>query len=63
MIWRFNEITQVYGTIMKKLIHKMVGDGIIDTIDFEIAISKEKDLKEDGVVISYSDKFLQYIKC
>ena len=28
LIYRFHEITQVYGTTMKALIHEMFGDGI-----------------------------------
>jgi Cyanate lyase C-terminal domain len=34
--YRFHEITQVYGTTIKALIHEMFGDGIMSAIDFEM---------------------------
>ena len=37
LIYRFHEITQVYGTTIKALIHEMFGDGIMSAIDFEMA--------------------------
>jgi cyanate lyase len=36
LIYRFHEITQVYGTAMKAVIHELFGDGIMSAIDFEI---------------------------
>ena len=36
LIYRFHEITQVYGTTLKALIHEEFGDGIMSAIDFEI---------------------------
>ena len=62
LIYRFHEITQVYGTSMKAVIHEMFGDGIMSAIDFEIDIQKKEDPKGDRVVISYSGKFLPYRK-
>lgn len=62
LIYRFHEITQVYGTSMKAIIHEMFGDGIMSAIDFEIDIQKKEDPKGDRVVISYSGKFLPYRK-
>jgi cyanate lyase len=35
LIYRFHEITQVYGTSMKAVIHELFGDGIMSAIDFE----------------------------
>jgi cyanate lyase len=60
LIYRFHEITQVYGTTMKEIIHEMFGDGIMSAIDFSIDIGREKDPKGDRVVITYSGKFLPY---
>jgi cyanate lyase len=62
LIYRFHEITQVYGTTMKALIHEMFGDGIMSAIDFEIDIKKQPDPKGDRVVITYNGKFLPYRK-
>jgi cyanate lyase len=62
LIYRFHEITQVYGTTMKALIHEMFGDGIMSAIDFEIDIQKKPDPKGDRVVITYNGKFLPYRK-
>jgi cyanate lyase len=62
LIYRFHEITQVYGTAMKAVIHEMFGDGIMSAIDFEIDIQKKEDPKGDRVVVSYNGKFLPYRK-
>ena len=62
LIYRFHEITQVYGTAMKAVIHEMFGDGIMSAIDFEIDIQKEADPKGDRVIVTYSGKFLPYRK-
>lgn len=62
LIYRFHEITQVYGTTMKALIHEMFGDGIMSAIDFEMDIERVKDPKGDRVKITYNGKFLPYRK-
>jgi len=62
LIYRFHEITQVYGTTLKALIHEMFGDGIMSAIDFEMDIRKEEDPKGDRVVVTYNGKFLPYKK-
>jgi cyanate lyase len=62
LIYRFHEITQVYGTTIKAIIHEMFGDGIMSAIDFEMDIRKEEDPKGDRVVVTYSGKFLPYKK-
>ena len=62
LIYRFHEITQVYGTTIKAIIHEMFGDGIMSAIDFEIDIQKKEDPKGDRVVVIYSGKFLPYRK-
>ena len=60
LIYRFHEITQVYGTTIKALIHEMFGDGIMSAIDFEMDIQKIEDPKGDRVVVTYNGKFLPY---
>lgn len=62
LIYRFHEITQVYGTTMKEIVHEMFGDGIMSAIDFEIDIQKKEDPKGDRVLITYNGKFLPYRK-
>ena len=62
LLYRFHEITQVYGTTIKALIHEMFGDGIMSAIDFEMDIRKEEDPKGDRVVVTYNGKFLPYKK-
>jgi len=62
LLYRFHEITQVYGTTIKALIHEMFGDGIMSAIDFEMDIQKQQDPKGDRVIITYSGKFLPYRK-
>jgi cyanate lyase len=62
LIYRFHEITQVYGTTLKALIHEMFGDGIMSAIDFEMYIEKVEDPKGDRVKITYNGKFLPYRK-
>jgi cyanate lyase len=62
LIYRFHEITQVYGTTIKALIHEKFGDGIMSAIDFEMKIETKEDPKGDRVVITYNGKFLPYRK-
>jgi cyanate lyase len=60
LIYRFHEITQVYGTTIKELIHEEFGDGIMSAIDFEMRIERRPDPKGDRVVITLDGKFLPY---
>lgn len=62
LLYRFHEITQVYGTTIKALIHEMFGDGIMSAIDFEMDIEKLEDPKGARVKIIYNGKFLPYRK-
>ena len=62
LIYRFHEITQVYGTTLKAIIHEMFGDGIMSAIDFELEVLKKPDPKGDRVVIVMNGKFLPYRK-
>lgn len=62
LMYRFHEITQVYGTTMKAIIHEMFGDGIMSAIDFEMDIQKKEDPKGDRVVVTLNGKFLPYKK-
>ncbi len=62
LICRFHEITQVYGTTLKAIIHEMFGDGIMSAIDFELDVQKKEDSKGDRVVVTMNGKFLPYKK-
>jgi cyanate lyase len=62
LIYRFHEITQVYGTTLKEVIQEKFGDGIMSAIDFEIDIQKKEDPKGDRVIIIFNGKFLPYKK-
>lgn len=58
LVYRFHEITQVYGTAMKAVIHDMFGDGIMSAIDLEIDIERVPNPAGDRVQITYNGKFL-----
>jgi cyanate lyase len=62
LIYRFHEVTQVYGTTIKELIHEEFGDGIMSAIDFELSVERKKDPKGDRVVVTLNGKFLPYRK-
>jgi cyanate lyase len=61
LIYRFHEITQIYGVSMKAIIQeKMGGDGIMSAIDFTLDVQKQEDPKGDRVVVTMNGKFLPY---
>lgn len=62
LIYRFHEITQVYGTTIKALIQEMFGDGIMSAIDFTMEIERVPDPRGDRVKVTYDGKFLPYRK-
>src|SRR5918992_5999551 len=57
-IYRIHEITQVYGTTMKALIHEEFGDGIMSAITFNMDIEREETEVGPRVKITYNGKFL-----
>jgi cyanate lyase len=59
-IYRIHEITQVYGTAMKALIHEEFGDGIMSAINFNMNIERVEHEDGDRVRITYEGKFLPY---
>ncbi len=62
LIYRFYEITQVYGTTLKALIEDEFGDGIMSAIDFEMHVERAEDPKGDRVVVTMNGKFLPFKK-
>jgi cyanate lyase len=59
-IYRIHEITQVYGTTIKALIHEEFGDGIMSAINFNMDIERVENEEGDRVRITYEGKFLSY---
>jgi cyanate lyase len=47
LIYRFYEITQVFGSTLKALIEEEFGDGIMSAIDFEVDVDRVSDPKGD----------------
>jgi cyanate lyase len=62
LLYRFHEVTQVYGTTLKELIHEEFGDGIMSAIDFEMTVERVPDPKGDRVKVTMNGKFLGYRK-
>src|SRR5437899_2925736 len=62
LMYRFHEITQVYGTAIKAVIHEKFGDGIMSAIDFHMDIERVPDPKGDRVKLTFNGKFLPYRK-
>jgi cyanate lyase len=62
LVYRLHEITQIYGTSIKAVIHEKFGDGIMSAIDFDIDIRRVPDPKGDRVQVVYTGKFLPYKK-
>ena len=60
LIYRFYEITGVYGETIKEIVQEKFGDGIMSAIDFSLDIDKEKNPAGDRVVITMNGKFLPY---
>ncbi len=59
-ICRIHEITQVYGTTIKALIHEEFGDGIMSAITFQMDVEREETDQGPRVKITYNGKFLPY---
>jgi cyanate lyase len=63
LIYRFHEITQMYGVTMKAIIQEKLGaDGIMSAIDFKMDIQKQEHAKGDRVIVTLNGKFLPYNK-
>lgn len=59
-IYRLHEITQVYGTTIKALIHEEFGDGIMSAITFRMDVERVESDEGPRVRITYDGKFLPY---
>ena len=59
-IYRWYEITGVFGQAFKELVQEKFGDGIMSAIDFDMEIEKIEHEKGDRVQVVMSGKFLPY---
>ena len=59
-IYRWYEITGVFGEAFKELVQEKFGDGIMSAIDFDMDIEKVEHEKGDRVKVVMTGKFLPY---
>ena len=59
-IYRWYEITGVFGEAFKELVQEKFGDGIMSAIDFDMEISRVTHEKGDRVKVEMTGKFLPY---
>jgi cyanate lyase len=60
VIYRLQEMVQVYGSTLAELIREEFGDGIMSAIDFELSFERRKDPQGDRVRLVLDGKFLPY---
>jgi cyanate lyase len=60
LVYRLQEMVQVYGRTISELIREEFGDGIMSAIDFTMALERVADPKGDRVQITLNGKFLPY---
>ena len=60
VIYRLQEMMQVYGSTLAELIREEFGDGIMSAIDFELSLERREDPQGDRVRLVLDGKFLPY---
>jgi cyanate lyase len=60
IVYRLQEMVQVYGGAITELVREEFGDGIVSAIDFEMDLERVPDPKGDRVRITLNGKFLPY---
>ena len=60
LVYRLQEMVQVYGSTIHELVREEFGDGIVSAIDFELDLERVPDPKGDRVRITLNGKFLPY---
>ncbi|MGH3910822.1 MAG: cyanase [Pseudonocardiaceae bacterium] len=60
VVYRLQEVVQVYGCTLAELIREEFGDGIMSAIDFEMSFERREDPKGDRVRVVLDGKFLPY---
>jgi cyanate lyase len=62
LLYRFQEVLNVYGGTLKELIEEKFGPGIMSAVDFTMSVEKRQDPAGDRVVVTMNGKFLPYKK-
>jgi cyanate lyase len=62
LLYRFQEVLNVYGGTLKELIEEKFGPGIMSAVDFSLSVEKRQDPAGDRVVVTLNGKFLPYKK-
>ncbi|MGH3696528.1 MAG: cyanase [Pseudonocardiaceae bacterium] len=60
VVYRLQEVVQVYGDTLAELIREEFGDGIMSAIDFELSFERREDPQGDRVRLVLDGKFLPY---
>jgi len=60
VVYRLQEMVQIYGSTLAELIREEFGDGIMSAIDFELSFERREDPKGDRVRLVLDGKFLPY---
>jgi cyanate lyase len=60
VVYRLQEIVQVYGNTLAELIREEFGDGIMSAIDFELSFERREDPSCGRVRLVLDGKFLPY---
>lgn len=60
IVYRLQEMVQVYGSTIAELVREEFGDGIVSAVDFEMDLVRVPDPKGDRVRITLNGKFLPY---
>lgn len=60
LVYRLQEMVQVYGRTIGELVREEFGDGIISAIDFSMSLQRVADPKGDRVQLTLNGKFLPY---
>jgi cyanate lyase len=60
VVYRLQEMVQVYGSTLAELIREEFGDGIMSAIDFELSFERREDPQGDRVRLVLDGKFLPY---
>jgi cyanate lyase len=61
VVYRLQEVVQVYGSTLAELIREEFGDGIMSAIDFELLFERREDPGGDRVRLVLDGKFLPYL--
>ena len=60
VVYRLQEMVQVYGTTLAELIREEFGDGVMSAVDFELSFERREDPDGDRVRLVLDGKFLPY---